>query len=141
MTECYYYKRENEKAAECYELSKKFIENENILKKIELEVSKSIILDIPNNDKEKIFLEAYKYYKENSLLYNLAQVCYYLADFYSNNDYMDNTKKYLDECLNICSLNGYDSFLIREYRFDKTLLENYIKGNGQTYIQQIKNKS
>src|SRR5205085_11511837 len=116
-------------------ISEEYIEAENLLKKTELEVTRAQITGLPSELKEQIFLNAYKYYKENSLLYNSAQACYYLADFYFKNGNQGKAKTLLNECLEICEYNGYDSFLIREYRYDKTLIESNIKESKQLYVQ------
>ena len=138
LTQCYYYKGENDNAIEYYKLTQPYIEKENILKQTELEISKALLKKIRGKEEAKIFLDAYKYYKENSLLYSLAQVCYYLADFYLREGNTDKSYKYLNECLEICALNGYDSLLIREYRFHSSLFENNANGAWQTYVEHIK---
>ena len=141
MTECCYYKNENEKAIEYYNLAAEYAEKENILKKHGLEVSRAQLLKIRGEEQEKIFLEAYKYYKENSLLYNAALVGYNTADFYYREDIPEGSIKFFNECIETCKVNGYSSFLIREYRFNNSLLENNINGKWKDYIQQIKDKA
>ena len=142
ITECLYYKGEKDNARKYYEISKEFADKDNILKKTEFEVTGALIMDKNFREKEKILLNACKYYKDNSLLNSLSQVCYFLAGIYFKNNALTEAYQYSYECIKLCEINGYASFLIREYRFDKTLFENLTKKiTVSTYIKEIKEKA
>jgi ATP/maltotriose-dependent transcriptional regulator MalT len=117
LTECFYYNKDKNKAKEFFNTSLQYKDEHNLLKNIELETSKALIFDLKNEEKEKILLEAYTFYKDDNLHYNLAQNCYYLCRLYLLKGDKIKFKIYFDECIEACRNNGYKSFLIREKTF------------------------
>jgi ATP/maltotriose-dependent transcriptional regulator MalT len=130
LTECYFYNKDINKAGEFFNISLKYKDEHNLLKNIELETSKAMIFDLTLSEKEKILLEANKFYKDDNLQYNLAQNCYYLSRLYLLKGEKTKFRIYFDECLESCRKNGYKSFLMREKKFfSKPFVEakmNYI---------------
>jgi ATP/maltotriose-dependent transcriptional regulator MalT len=145
ITECLYYKNDYEQAKKYFEISKQFLDVNNKLKINELEVFRALLFNLPAEEKENIFIEAHNYYDANSLLYNLALICYYLADFYYKRGLYDNVKTYLKSSLEIASSNGYNSFLIREYKKDSSLLKSAVNSPqtdyDKNYLLKIKQKA
>ncbi len=145
LTECLYFKNDYEQAKKYFEISKEFLDVNNKLKINEVEVFRALLFNLTAEEKENIFTVAYNYYKSNSLLYNLALVSYHLADFYYKKGEHDKISVYLKLCLEISSSNGYDSFLIREYNNDSSLLESSLNSPqgdyAQSYLVKIKQKA
>ncbi len=144
ITECFYYKHRIEEAKNYFGISSKFLDANNHLKSMEVEVFRALLYDISPDEKESIFLKAFSYYTTNSLLYNLAQVSFYLSDFYFKRGLHEKVKSYLKLSIETSRSNGYNSFLIREYRNDSQLLdsvlENPEKENdySQKYLLKLK---
>jgi len=124
ITECLFYNNEPEEAKKFFDISQEFLDANNHLKNIEVSVSRALLFDLPPGEKEKIFTEAYRYYEKNSLLYNLALVSFHLADFYFKCGKHDKVKPYLKLSLELSHSNGYNSFLIREFKKDSELLSS-----------------
>lgn len=145
ITEAYFHKNEFEQAREYYNISKQYLDANNRLKNVEVEVFHALLFDLSPEEKEKIFTEAYSYYKENSLLYNLAQVCYYISDFYFKHGRRIELEPYLKLSLELASANGYNSFLIREYKNDGSLLTYALNSPeseyDSTYLTNIVQKA
>lgn len=138
LTECYYYSKNKNKAKEFFNVSLQYKDENNLLKNIELETSKALMFDIDNTEKERIFLEANKFYKDDNLQYNLAQNCYYLARFYLLKGEIMKFKVYFEECLESCRNNGYKSFLIREKKFlDSPFTEALTYNKNDDFLQSI----
>lgn len=147
ISECLYYYNEHEEAKKFFEISKDFLDANNQLKNIELDVFRALLFDIPPTEKEKIFKEAYNYYETNSLLYNLALVSFHLADFYFKCGKHDKVKPYLKLSLELSHSNGYNSFLIREFKKDSELLSSDLVNSeaeneyDRDFLHKIKQKA
>lgn len=121
MSETYYYMKDAAKSKEYHEIAVQYLDNDNDLERIEMKVADAFLN--MNGSFEKTLLEAYRYYESNDYLYSKVQIEYKLAGYYFDHNKLDEAKKYLEDCLNTASQNGYVSFFAREYALSKTLLD------------------
>jgi DNA-binding SARP family transcriptional activator len=136
----YYYLNRLSKSEEYYDLAFTYMNEDNILEKIQYAAAKAILLkkgDMPPSI-ETVLLEAYTYYKDNLLIYNKTQIEYHLADYYLRNNQPRSACKYLSECLGVSKEKEYFAHLQREYISSKSLFDFAFANNiEKSFVKMI----
>ena len=122
---CYYFLKKYNKAEQYYELSGEFTKELSETEIIDLELSIAILKKKTkfSDGLEKIFMKAYDFFNESSLIYSKVQAAFNLADFYFKKGYTEKVTEYLKEFLNVSEENEYISLVQSELLNDRTLFD------------------
>ena len=127
----YYYLNRLSKAEEYYDLAFTYMNEENVLEKVQYSYTKAIQMKKTeiNPSIENVLLDAYKYYNDNTFIYNKIQTAYHLADYYLKTGSLQLSKKYLIEALTVSREKEFLAHLQREYMDSKSLFDFALANN------------